>query len=82
MAALEQAQSLDVDKVADTISKGMKFASLAGPAMTVSHPEIGNTRSTDTLYPAYVRKVVDGKAELIDTIPVEEGLTYLKKFYG
>ncbi len=82
MAALEQAQSLDVDKVADTIARGMKFSALGGPAMTVSHPEIGNKRATDTLYQAYVRKVVDGKAELIDTVPLEEGLSYLKKFYG
>ncbi len=82
MAALEQAQSLEVDKVADTISKGMKFASLAGQATTVSHPEVGNKRCTDALYQAFVRKVVNGKAELIDTIPVEKGLTYLKKFYG
>jgi hypothetical protein len=60
----------------------MKFESLGGPAMTVSHPELGNNRATDTLYQANVREIKDGKGVIVDTIPLEEGLEYLKNFYG
>lgn len=82
MEAIEKAQSLDTTKVAETISAGMKFDALGGPAMTISHPELGNDRATDTLYQAYVREVRDGKGVIVDTVPLEKGLEYLKDFYG
>jgi branched-chain amino acid transport system substrate-binding protein len=82
MAALEQAQSLDSDKIAAHIAKGMKFVTPQGKAMTVSRPDLNNPRCVDTLYEVYVGRIKKGITEKIDDIPLEKGLESLKVFFA
>jgi len=82
MAALEQAQSLDPDKVAAVIGNGMKFETPQAPAMMISRPDLGNPKTVDALYEAYIGRVRGGKAELIDTISLELAFDYVKKSRG
>jgi hypothetical protein len=82
MAALEQAQSLDSDKIAAHIAKGMKFVTPQGKAMTVSRPDLNNPRCVDTLYEVYIGRIKKGITEKIDDIPLEKGLESLKVFFA
>jgi branched-chain amino acid transport system substrate-binding protein len=82
MAALEQVQSLDSDKIAAHIAKGMKFVSPQGNAMTVRRPDLNNPRCVDTLYEVYIGRIKKGVTERIEDIPLEKGLEYLKVFFA
>ena len=82
MAGLEQAQSLDPDKVAAVISNGMKFESAFGSSMMISRPDFGNPRTVDTLVETYITRIEKGKSKLIYKIPIEQGLKYNKICYG
>jgi len=82
IAGLEQAQSLDPDKVAEVIGNGMKFKSLGVPAMMVKPPIPGNNRTIDLLLTTYVKKVENGKAKVLTKIDLDEGLRYWKRGYG
>ena len=81
-AGLAQAKSTDPVKVAAFISNGMKFDAMSGPAMMVSHPELGNNRTVDVLYTAYIRKITSGKAILIDQVDLKKGYELCKQYYG
>ena len=82
LAGLEQAGSTDPDKVAETLSSGIKFMALGGHAVMVARPDLGINRTVDTLRQSYMKKIEGGKGRLIDTITIEEGLKYNKRFYG
>jgi branched-chain amino acid transport system substrate-binding protein len=83
MAALEQVQSLDSDKIAAHIAKGMKFVSPQAPAMTISRPDLNNPRCVDTLFEVNVGRIKKGAIEgIIAHIPLEMGLEYLKVFFA
>ncbi|MEW6664193.1 MAG: ABC transporter substrate-binding protein [Thermodesulfobacteriota bacterium] len=82
MAALGQAQSLDSEKVAAHISKGMKFESAQAKAMTVSRPDLNNPRCIDTLFEVNVGRIKKGVSEKVAHIPLEEGIKSLNFFFG
>ena len=82
ISGIEQAQSLDVDKIAAVMSSGMKFEGLGGPAKMVARPDLGVNRTVDTLYQVYVKRIEKGKAKHIDTISIEESYEFCKKFFG
>jgi len=82
MAALGQAQSLDSDKVADHIAKGMKFESAQAKAMTVSRPDLSNPRCIDTLFEVNVGRIKKGVSEKVAHIPLEEGAKSLGIFFA
>lgn len=82
MAALKQSQSLDTDKVAAVIGNGMKFETPQAPAMMISRPDLGNPKTVDALYEAYIGRVEGGKAKLIDTISLEQAFENVKKSRG
>ncbi len=82
LAGLEQAQSLDPEKVAAVIANGMKFETLSGPGMMVKPPVPGNNRTVDFLPTVYVRKVEDGKSKFIRKINLEEGMAYTRRAAG
>jgi len=79
---LEQAQSLDPDKVTTVIGGGMRFETVTGSAWMIARPDLGNPRTVDVLFPAYVKIVEGGKGKLIATIPIEQAFEYNKAFYG
>jgi len=80
MAALEQVQSLDSEKIAAHIAKGMKFVSPQANAMTVSRPDLNNPRCVDTLFEVNVGRIKKGVTESIAHIPLDKGLDSLKVF--
>lgn len=79
---LEQAQSLDPDKVAAVIGNGMRFETTEGPSMMIARPDLGNPRTVDLLLTGYIKRVEGGKGKLIATIPIEQAFEYNKRFYG
>lgn len=72
--ALEQAGSLDTDKVADVLASGMKYESPAGPGMMISRPDYGNNRTIDSISDYYLKQIKDGKPTLYATISRDEAL--------
>jgi len=82
IAALDQVQSLDSDKIAAHIAKGMKFVSPQAHAMTVSRPDLNNPRCVDTLFEVNVGRIKKGVSKKIAYIPLDEGLKYLDVFFA
>ena len=81
-AALEKAQSLDVEKIASMIGKGMRWEATEGMSMLVPRKDMGNERACDAVLPSYVRRLEGGKMKLIHTISPEEAFKSCEKFYG
>ncbi len=82
LAGLQQAQSLDTDKVASVIGSGMKYEGVNGNGMMVARPDAGNTRTVDTVVPVYMKKVEKGKPKVIGHLSLDEAYQYNKAFYG
>lgn len=77
--ALQQAGTLDTDKVAEVIYNGMKFEGPTGAAQMVSRPDLGNDRTVDSVTTAYIKQIKGGKPTLLATIGIEEALGYFEK---
>ena len=82
IAALQKAQSLDPDKVAAVIGNGLEFDSPQAPAVMISRPDVGNNRTVDALFGAYIGRVEGGKAKQIYTITREQAMKYIEKSRG
>jgi ABC-type branched-subunit amino acid transport system substrate-binding protein len=82
MTALQQAGTLDADKVAAVIGNGLKFEGPTGTGQMVARPDLGNNKTVDSLSSLTMKKIVRGKAQLIDTISLEDGVTYFNMVYG
>jgi ABC-type branched-subunit amino acid transport system substrate-binding protein len=82
IAGLEQAQSLDPDRIAGVISNGMKFDSLGYPALMVRSPHPANNRTVDLLLTNFVKRVEDGGVKIVGKIDLDEGMKYLKVTRG
>jgi len=80
--ALRQSQSLDPEKVANHIAKGMRFVTPQARAMTISRPDLNNPRAVDTLYEVNIGRIKEGRFKIVQNIPVEQGLKYLKVFFA
>lgn len=84
MAALKQANSLDPDKVANVLANGMKYKSpcFVTSGVMVSRPDLGNSRTVDTLGDLAVKRIEGGKAKIIGTVSIEEAIKANKTFFG
>jgi ABC-type branched-subunit amino acid transport system substrate-binding protein len=82
MAALEQADSLDVDEVAAVLSNGMTYATPGGTGQMISRPDYGNERTVDSITTYYVKRVENGQPVLVDTIEMDEALKYFRMAYS
>lgn len=76
IAALQEAGSLDPDEVAEVIGNGLQFEGPTGPSQMVNRPDLGNDRTVDCVVGYYIKKVVDGKPTLIDTIDLDNAVEY------
>ena len=56
-AALQQAGSLDTDKVADVIGNGLKYEGPTGAAQMISRPDMGNNRTVDSVTTLYFKQI-------------------------
>ena len=77
IAALRKAGSPDTDKVAEAISSGLAWDSPAGSMGMVPRPDLGNKRHVDSVTQVYMKIIKNGKAELLDTINLQDA----KKYY-
>jgi len=82
MSAIQQANSIDPEKVATTISKGIKYESPNGPCMTVARPDLGNNRGVDTIVALGIKTIQGGKAKLLHQLTLDEAFQLNKQFYG
>ena len=80
-AAIQQANSVDPDKVMAVVANGMKFEDPSGTYQMVNRPDMGNDRTVDSVSTLYMQKVVNGKITLYATIPVEEAVSYAKAIW-
>jgi branched-chain amino acid transport system substrate-binding protein len=82
LSAIQQADSVDPEKVAATIAKGIKFDSPNGPCMTVARPDLNNNRAVDTIVALGIKTIHDGKAKLVHQLTLDEAFQLNKQFYG
>ena len=73
-AALQQAGSLDVDKVSAVLNNGMKFDTLNGPAQMFARTDLGNDRTVDAAFTVYIKQIVDGQPKLMKTINTDDAI--------
>jgi branched-chain amino acid transport system substrate-binding protein len=77
--ALEKAQSIDPDKVAEVIGTGLKFDSPFGHAMMISRPDQSNPKTIDALYAPIMGTLQEGKIKVLESLSIEEAFGYIKK---
>ena len=75
-AALQKAGTVDTTAAADALSSGMIFDSPTGSARMMSRPDLGQSRTVDSVATYYLKTVKDGKATLLATIPLDQALAY------
>jgi len=80
-SALQQAGSLDPDKIAAAIANGLKYESPTGPSQMVSRPDLGISRTVDSVNTYYVKKIIGGAPQLIDTIKIDDAVAVFKSVY-
>jgi branched-chain amino acid transport system substrate-binding protein len=80
-AALQQAGSLDPDKVSAVLGNGLKFEGPFGTAEMVSRPDQGNSKTVDSVVAPYIYKVSGGKATMVDNLTLDEAVSAFKQFY-
>lgn len=80
-AALEKAGSLDVDKVADAISSGLKFEGPTAKFEMIDRPDLGNNRTVDSIASYYFKEVKGGKPVEIYNVSFDEALTYFREAF-
>jgi branched-chain amino acid transport system substrate-binding protein len=82
MEGLRQAKSTDTDKVAAVIGSGMRYEGMQGAGIMVARPDAGNTRTVDTVVPAYMKKVEKGKPKVIGQLGLDEAFQFNKTYFG
>jgi len=80
-AALIKAGTLDTTAVANVIASGLEFDSLNGTCEMVARPDLGNTRTVDSVVAYPIKKVVDGKITQFATMTLEEVKSYFVQVY-
>ena len=80
LAAIEQAGSLDTDKVATVLASGMKWDSPTGMIQMVGRPDLGIERTVDSVGTLYVKSIKNSRAELIDTIPLDKAIEEYSRY--
>jgi branched-chain amino acid transport system substrate-binding protein len=81
IAAIEKANSLDPDDVANAV-EGLEFHTPLGYARMVKRPDLGNYRSVEFMPDLYIGEVRDGKLIYTATVPWEEGLAACETIFG
>ena len=82
LAGVQQSKSVDPEKVAAFVGKGMKFESANGPCMTVARPDLGNSRAVDTIVAFAIKTVQNGKPKQIYQPTLDEAYQLNKTFRG
>jgi branched-chain amino acid transport system substrate-binding protein len=78
-SAIQQAGSLDTDKVMAVVNNGMKFEGINGSFLMISRPDLGNNRTVDSVSITYIKEITGGKVKLLSTISLDEAIGYLQQ---
>jgi len=70
---------LDTQAAANVIGDGLQFDKLYGPAKMINRPDLCNNRTTDCVITGYMKRINEGKPNLIATISIDEGLDYFRQ---
>ena len=76
ITAIQKAGTLDTDKVADVIASGLEFDSPYGHARMIARPDLGNSRTVDSVTGQFIKKIVNGKAQLLEEVSMDDALKY------
>jgi branched-chain amino acid transport system substrate-binding protein len=77
-AALEKAGTLNSDQVANVLSNGLMFETPNGNAQMKSRPDVGQSRTVDSIGTYYLKQIHVGKAQLLTTITLAEAIAFDK----
>jgi branched-chain amino acid transport system substrate-binding protein len=76
LTAIQKAGSLDTTKVAEVIGSGLEFDSPYGHARMIAREDLGNSRTVDSVTGQFIKKIVNGKAELLEEVSMDDALKY------
>jgi branched-chain amino acid transport system substrate-binding protein len=76
-AALEKAGDMDTDKVSEAIASGLEYSAPNGDGKMISRPDLGNNRTVDSVTTYYLKKIHNGKTEILATIGMDEAINYM-----
>jgi len=77
--AIKKAGTTDVDKVIAVLDNGFSWESPIGITKMVSRPDMGVTRTADSLATVYMKTMKGGQPVLLATVGMDEGMTYFQK---
>lgn len=80
-AALMQAGSTDVDKVAAVISSGLKWEGPQGPGEMAARPDLGQSRTVCAIVSYPFKITHDGKPQVLDTISLDNAAKYFGQVF-
>ena len=79
--ALQKAGSTDVDKVAAAISNGLEYEGPTGKGKMIDRPDLGQTRTVDSICSYYFKKIENGKPVNIYNVSLDEALGYFRQAF-
>jgi len=74
--ALEKAGTIDTDKVNAVIQGGLRFSTPTGEFQMIPRPEMGNTRTVDSVCEYSYKIVKNGHIELLETLTLDRALEF------
>lgn len=80
-AALKKAGTTDVDKVAEVIASGLEYEGPTGRYRMIDRPDIGNSRTVDSICEYYFKRVEGGKPVQIHHVTFDEALGYFRNAF-
>ena len=82
LAGIQEAGTIDPNKVADVLASGLEFDTPGGASMMVSRPDFGNSRTVDYINDAPIKQIVGGSIKQIGTMSAQQAYDYCKEIYG
>jgi len=77
--AMQTGNTIDATKLATTIGSGLKWESgPCGPSQMINRPDLGNTRTVDSMPAYYIQQVQSGKMVKIDQVSIDDGIKYFR----
>ena len=82
LAACQKAGTVDdTTRIADVIGNGLKYSGVAGDYIMTSRMDQGNSRTCCVAQQLYMKKIVNGKPEMIGTWSAEESKSILDSYF-
>ncbi len=81
IAAIQQAGSLDPDKVSAALGNGLRFEGPFGSAAMVNRPDQKNSRTVDSVVSPYFYRSIGGQSVLAGNLSLDDAVSNFKQFY-